>query len=1440
MRRWLRRGAVGILALLAVLGMGLAYLQTGHGRSLLIDQIVVAAASGPNELRIAEVNGFVPFDVEITGIALTDAEGVWLTVDRVALAWSPSALLWGRAKIDHVTIGKVNVARLPQADATVTDDAAVAEPEAPALPSLPIAIDLRALTVARLALGTPILGEPAAFEAAAQASLGDIDRGLSLKVELRRLDGGADLVDAAIDYVPATDHLAISIQIHAPAGGLLTQAIVLPAGSDLDLDAFGEGPLSDWQGHLSANVDGRSLATLSGHVTGTSADRLVVLQLDADPQILVSPEMAPLTAGGVTLMGEMSISAGFRTVDIRRLTIDSAAAVVSLQGRFDSVGESDGSFSIIADNADVFSSLLPNIGWREATVEGRLRGAWPAMSSTITASVLDLTASDNRIGFVDLGATLDGRDMLAAPILFDAILDLAELDLESTQAHGILAEGMHLGASGTVEFAGRIAVEAFTLQAGGVALDGTATATDWGADLRASVELAAADLVPLGAALGQDLAGSLHAEAVLDLNADGVRGTVNGAAADLATGIAALDALLGPAPAFSAEAQRNTNGEVLLPLFNLSGSALRVDASGRMSGEHLGFSGTAGIDNLTTLDPSARGALSLSAQLAGTPDAPELQVRLASAELVYGETVSRDLALEISAKNLTTNLQARISGGGNVASQPMKLAMGVATEPETGAVRVDDLALRHGASAISGNLRLLEGVVDGSVSLAMADLASYAPMIGTALDGSAIGKVDLVRRDGLQDVAVDLSVENVVVADALRTASIDLAATIADVAGGRTVDARLAAADFRTDAATFETVNLTARGDMSALDLDLAAAGPEARIDLAARIAEEPDGMSATLSQFAAEIQGRRLALQGPAQLVRRGDDTLITGVRLVHGDGGVMLDGRLGPGGNDMRVTVSRLSLGLLQMMDPALVVAGDVNGTASLAGSHRDPVAQANISAQGVSLGGQSGLLIDVDVTGDWRDGMLDVAGDLDFSSGGSLDLAASLGVPADPATGLPRVAENAALRGKVSGDLDLAVADRFLAGGADRVAGKMRIDLAADGTLGEPRAAGNVVLSEGRYENLRYGVKLAQLNAELRGSGERIDLVSLSARTPGGGQLAGSGSLGLQGDMPVQVMVSLDQAQVINTDTAFAIADARLDLVGNLAESLALTGNVTVRKAELRIPDNLPPSVQEIAFVEINMPPERARQVEAEAKGPPKTLAIALDLRIDIPQQMFVRGRGLDAELGGAMTVTGSADQPIVLGDIAMRRGTFDLVGRRLEFSRGQVAFDGGEKIDPLLDFVASTKAENYDVAVNVGGRASLPKITLSSTPPLPEDEVLSRLLFGKASGSLTALEALQLAQAAAELAGINTGVGMLDAIRGKAGLDRLNVDTGDGTTGPSLSAGRYVGDGVYVGVKQGAGARSSAATVEIEVTPNVKVETELGADSSKAGVNWEWDY
>ena len=68
-------------------------------------------------------------------------------------------------------------------------------------------------------------------------------------------------------------------------------------------------------------------------------------------------------------------------------------------------------------------------------------------------------------------------------------------------------------------------------------------------------------------------------------------------------------------------------------------------------------------------------------------------------------------------------------------------------------------------------------------------------------------------------------------------------------------------------------------------------------------------------------------------------------------------------------------------------------------------------------------------------------------------------------------------------------------------------------------------------------------------------------------------------------------------------------------------------------------------------------------------------------------------------------------------------------------------------------------------------------------MPEDEILAHLLFGKSAGSLSAFELLQLAQATARLAGVNTGPGILDRIRENTGLDRLSLQQTEGAPGPS---------------------------------------------------------
>ncbi len=145
--------------------------------------------------------------------------------------------------------------------------------------------------------------------------------------------------------------------------------------------------------------------------------------------------------------------------------------------------------------------------------------------------------------------------------------------------------------------------------------------------------------------------------------------------------------------------------------------------------------------------------------------------------------------------------------------------------------------------------------------------------------------------------------------------------------------------------------------------------------------------------------------------------------------------------------------------------------------------------------------------------------------------------------------------------------------------------------------------------------------------------------------------------------------------------------------------------------------------------------------------------LDIVVSAPNNVFVRGMGLEAELGGDLKLTGSSAKPVAQGAFEMRRGAFDIIGKRLNFTRGKVSFSGS--LDPDLDFIAETRANDITAQIVVAGAASKPAISFTSSPALPQDEVLSRLMFGRGSGSLTPGQALQVAQTIAQFTGGGPG-------------------------------------------------------------------------------------
>ena len=140
----------------------------------------------------------------------------------------------------------------------------------------------------------------------------------------------------------------------------------------------------------------------------------------------------------------------------------------------------------------------------------------------------------------------------------------------------------------------------------------------------------------------------------------------------------------------------------------------------------------------------------------------------------------------------------------------------------------------------------------------------------------------------------------------------------------------------------------------------------------------------------------------------------------------------------------------------------------------------------------------------------------------------------------------------------------------------------------------------------------------------------------------------------------------------------------------------------------------------------------------------------------------------------------------------------------------------------------------------GPANQPTFSLTSDPSMAQDEILSRILFQKASGGLSPFQALQLAQAVAQLSGGSAGPDVMDSARKSLGLDSLEVGTSS-TGAPTVGGSRYISDKLSVGVRAGAKPADTAATVDYDITRRIKVKGEAGSDGRTAvgvGAEWEW--
>ncbi len=403
---------------------------------------------------------------------------------------------------------------------------------------------------------------------------------------------------------------------------------------------------------------------------------------------------------------------------------------------------------------------------------------------------------------------------------------------------------------------------------------------------------------------------------------------------------------------------------------------------------------------------------------------------------------------------------------------------------------------------------------------------------------------------------------------------------------------------------------------------------------------------------------------------------------------------------------------------------------------------------------------------------------------------------------------------------------------------LSGDVNLDVRAEGNPLAPVSAGSLSLARTTLKDQTSGIALHDITLSARFDSDAIVIDTLSARDKREGVLSANGRLMLApGQWPVDATLKMTRidpftraaAPLATMPVIDGVLSADLRLTGARKDYL-LAGSVSSEKLDITLPATFSSSVPQLNVVE-----KRTQQ----ASDLPGLETLSLDIAASMPRQIFVRGWGLDAEFGGALEIGGTAAEPVVSGTLQTLRGRYEEFGRKFTLARARIDFRGAIPPSPYLDIVAETKVTDITAQVVLGGSASKPAVTFTSTPALPQEDVLAHILFGKDRASISPTQALQIAQTINRFSGGGgAGFDPLGQLRSGFGLDDLSVDS-DGEGGTTVGAGKYIADNVYLQV--GGGNKGGEAKVQVELTPNIKVESKIGQESQAGGgIFWEWEY
>lgn len=1371
---------IAIVSLLLLAVIAVFALNTTPGRRFLVSQLDGYELESGLKINLGRIDGSLYGRLTIRDLRLSDPRGLFATAPRIDLDWRPFAFINNHVDVRSATAPLVTLARLPELKEVPTD------PNAPLLPD--IDIDVGRLKVDRLVLGPAVTGERRVVTLDGKAAIAD---GRAQVTANAAAEGVGDRLAVVLDAVPDDNRLVIDARLAAPAGGVVARMAGLT--QPLIATIAGRGSWASWQGKLNATLGGQPLAALDLAARSGTFDVRGPLR----PGLILTGPVERLTAPA--LFVNLTTTLAARRAQTK-LSLRSQALAVNANGLLD-LGESRfGNFNVDARLLTP-GSIAENLSGRDVRATLLLDGAF-------AQPIVDYKVQAAAIGFdttIVEGLFAEGRSRIDADrIIVPVSARIARVSGLNAAIGGLLTN---------VRIDGDFAMQGDSIMSDNLRIrspqiDATAIAI---ADLSTGIYR--------GALNGRvdnyriDGVGIVNLNTDVDLVTDPKGGfalqgrfgvsTVridNEGAANFLGGrtVVAGRIRFDPEGIFSVD-----NLRVSAPRFRLTDGRGSYRPDGRIAFVASGVSDPYGPLSLDVSGTAERPLVRLRAAR------PNVGVQLADVDaLIRGTGAGYAVTATGGSPYGPFNADVLIRTGGGPLTVDVNRARFAGVD-FAGTVR------QAPAGPFVGRLTANGSGINGVVTLAAVGQYQQAVIQARANGARIPGQAGLIIDRAIVDATATLYDTPEVVADI-------------QLAGVRQGELLIQTARAR----------INYRGGNGVAQL-VANGRSGASFSVAANARLSPN-----LYRVAAQGQLGNVPfrLAQPARIRGENGGYRLLPVAIVVPQGQVRVAGRYGTG-LEAQARFSNFDLAFLNTFAAGAGIGGRATGALDFvqASDAAFPRADLRLTIENFTRSGAATVSTPVNIAA--QGALRPEGGSLAaiIRRGGAAIGRAQLRLaPTGDGAWTTRLA-NGGLSGGIryNGPADVLWS---LAGISDQqLSGPIGIAADVSGSVGSPRATGVMRANALTYDNETYGTRITAIRLNGRFTNDRLEITELTGRA-GDGTISASGRVGFAANsgFPIDLRATLKNARLAESDALSARVSGDV-AVTNGADGAFVRGTLRLPEVRYQIIRQGAAQVAELEGVRRKGTTRAQAEQQAAAAGPPGRFN--LDLRILAEERLYVSGMGLESEWGADLRVGGTSAGPVVTGTVDLVRGTYSFAGRRFDLDESSVVrFVGGQATNPNLQIAATADIQGADVTINITGRAQNPQIAFSSSPSLPQDELLSRILFGNSVTELSATQAIQLAAALNSLRGSGGGLNPLGKLRSATGIDRLRVLGADEATGrgTSVAAGQYISNDIYLEIITDTKGYT-ATQLEIALSKALSILSQTGgSNGTSVNLRYSRDY